>query len=657
MKLIHKQAKREDGSDDLTFVLSDETKDRYGDIIEADGWDLANFRRNPVALFGHDQGTPIGFWEDLRVEGARLLGRLQLAAKGTSQRIDEIISLIEQGILRAVSVGFLPKEQEPLDGGGVRYKRQELLETSVVSVPANPAALAVAKQMNLSPETVRDVWGEDARRDFEAMVRKTTGVPADPSRNPAPEGTITMNAPTGGFQPGTTLQARIEHARNREAALQTELRGHIEKLGDSPTKEQVEMTDTLNATIERTQAVLRSLLDAEQRLAVATSVVAANPADDGKPKVWAQPAKKVEPLDFLMRAFSCQVKAHVEQVSPVEVLANAYGEGDITTRALLDITTKAAVAPADTATSAWAGVLTQTAIADFFELLLPQSVYPGLSNAGLRLDMDNNNSMTLPTRDATPTVAGSFVGEGAPIPVRRAGFSSISIGPKKMAVITTFTREMAERSVPQIEQLLRDAIQEDTAISIDTVLLDANPATSVRPAGIRNGITTAAGTAGGTLAAALTDLKGMLSSLMTATNNNVRKPVFLLNPLQRLGLTFLQDASGGFVFRDEINNGRLVGAQVIESGTVPSGVAILVDAADFVTVTGDTPRFNVSDQATLHMEDTTPLAIGTAGSPNTVAAPVRSLYQTDSLALRMILPMNWAFRRTGMAVERTAVTW
>jgi hypothetical protein len=50
-----------------------------------------------------------------------------------------------------------------------------------------------------------------------------------------------------------------------------------------------------------------------------------------------------------------------------------------------------------------------------------------------------------------------------------------------------------------------------------------------------------------------------------------------------------------------------------------------VDAADFFTASGDEPRFDVSDQATLHMEDTTPLAIGTAGSPNTVAAPVRSI--------------------------------
>jgi hypothetical protein len=57
------------------------------------------------------------------------------------------------------------------------------------------------------------------------------------------------------------------------------------------------------------------------------------------------------------------------------------------------------------------------------------------------------------------------------------------------------------------------------------------------------------------------------------------------------------------------------------------------------------------------MEDTSPAQIGTAGAPNVVAAPVQSMFQTDALALRMILPMSWAMRRTGVLVERTAVTW
>ncbi len=44
----------------MTYVLSDATVDRYGDIIEPTGWMLDNFRRNPIALFGHQGSFPIG---------------------------------------------------------------------------------------------------------------------------------------------------------------------------------------------------------------------------------------------------------------------------------------------------------------------------------------------------------------------------------------------------------------------------------------------------------------------------------------------------------------------------------------------------------------------------------------------------------------------
>jgi hypothetical protein len=48
------------GGDGLDFVLSDATVDRYGDIIDAKGWDLTNFKKNPIALFGHSSASRSG---------------------------------------------------------------------------------------------------------------------------------------------------------------------------------------------------------------------------------------------------------------------------------------------------------------------------------------------------------------------------------------------------------------------------------------------------------------------------------------------------------------------------------------------------------------------------------------------------------------------
>ena len=114
--------------------------------------------------------------------------------------------------------------------------------------------------------------------------------------------------------------------------------------------------------------------------------------------------------------------------------------------------------------------------------------------------------------------------------------------------------------------------------------------------------------------------------------------------------------TGIFPFRDEIRGGTLNTIPIINSATVPAKTMILVDAADFVVAGGEAPRMDVSDQATLHEEDTAPLAL-VSGSPGTVASPQRSLFQTNSLALRMVLPLNWLMRRTGVVAWTQNVTW
>ena len=227
-----------------------------------------------------------------------------------------------------------------------------------------------------------------------------------------------------------------------------------------------------------------------------------------------------------------------------------------------------------------------------------------------------------------------------------------------MAVITSWTREIDEHSVPAIEGLLRDAVQEDTAVSLDAILLDSNPATVIRPAGLFNGVAALTATAGGGLTALTGDIKALTGAIITGTLGNVRNPRWLMNPQQvnTAGLTSAAN-TGVFPFRDEINQGRLGGWPIIEAGTIPLGTVAVIDAADFVAVGGDAPRFEISDQATLHLEDTTPADIGTPGTPPVVAAPVKSMWQTDSLALRLILPVNWTIRRAGVIAWTQNVTW
>jgi HK97 family phage major capsid protein len=289
-------------------------------------------------------------------------------------------------------------------------------------------------------------------------------------------------------------------------------------------------------------------------------------------------------------------------------------------------------------------------------LLMPQAILTRLAGKGLALSFGSAGRIIIPTRSRTPTLAGSFVGEGLAIPVRQGAFTTQTLTPKKLAVISTWTREMGDHSTPAIEGLIREAIQQDTSVAIDTVLIDANAATAIRPAGLLNGVTVTTATAGGGIAALIGDITALLGALTTNTYGNVRSPAFLVNPTDMLRASLLQATNTGiFPFQAQIAAGSLNGVPLIDSSTVPAKTMILVDAADFVVVGGEAPRMELSDQATLHMEDTSPAEL--VASPSTVAAPQRSLFQTDSIALRMVLPLNWVQRRTGTVAWTQNVSW
>lgn len=132
-----------------TFVMSSESVDRTGDIIRVKGWELSDFKSSPVAMYGHDHTIPpVGLWKNVRVVGKQLLGDLQLAKEGTSDLIDTIRKLVEQRILNAVSVGFMPVEANPRKGGGYEFTKSILTECSLVNVGCNPDALAIIKAIN-----------------------------------------------------------------------------------------------------------------------------------------------------------------------------------------------------------------------------------------------------------------------------------------------------------------------------------------------------------------------------------------------------------------------------------------------------------------------------------------------------------------------------
>lgn len=623
---------------ELDFVLSDDTKDRYGDVIQAEGWDLRSFKRNPIALFNHNSDFPIGSWENVRVEGNRLIGRLKLAASGTSERIDELIRLVEQGILRAVSVGFKPLETEKLGTGpGLRFLKQELLETSLVSVPANPSAVQLARSLHVSDDTLRMVFGRSAD-EGQAMQRR--GLNGEHAATPSLRKPQTMSTP---------LAKRIEDAQNELVRSKDELTNHLAIDDADPI-----ITEELSDRIERQTSALSALQRAEAALAARSQptgtalVPAATPGAPAIRRPLGVQAKETKPGDLIVRAAVCHALAHVTGKSVEHHLEDRYRDHEAT-----HIVAKAAVAGATTTQSGWAAELVETAMADFLSSLRPVSIYPRLAELGTRLTFGPNaGAIKIPSRATSPSISGSFVAEGAPIPVRKLGLTSLTLSPKKMGVISVFTREIARYSNPAIEGLIREEILADTAVTLDSLLLDATASSSSRPAGLTNGVTAVTETAGGGYEAILADIANLAAPFDTA--NAGRNLALLMNPAQarKVRMTAGPNSSGfdwANQFLDEFT--------VIVSTTVPAGKVYMIDAADFVTAAGDTPEFDVSDQTVLHMEDTSPAQIAATGTPNTVSAPAQSMFQTASIALRMLLDVSWGMRRTGMVQYVEDVTW
>ncbi len=634
MTIIHKEVAERDG---LDFVLSDETLDRYGDIIVAKGWDLRNFKKNPIALFGHSGDFPIGNWSNVRVEGGKLIGTLVLAAKGTSARIDELISLVEQGILRAVTVGFRPLAAEPIDKekpyGGQRYTKQELLETSLVSVPANPAAIALAKSLHVSDETLVLAFGEQA--DVKRRDLTTTGEHADTTsadltrsradRQPRPKGT-TMK----------TLSQRIEDA-------QTELTAKKDKLAELTGADDIDndAVEAINGEIDVLERTVTNLKASETK--IGTNAVSAVPATVRRPLGTGQ--KELSGLDLMVRAAVVKGVAHFGGMTIDKALEQRYPGHEATA-----VIVKADQTIGTTTVSGWASELVQTVNAGFVDALMPYSIYPALRSRGIGLSFDGIGTVSIPSRTAGGA-GGGFVAEGSPIRVGRITTAATTMTPRKLGVIVPFSRELAKRSTPAIEALVRQAILEDTAVILDTALLDATAESTARPAGLLNGVSaTASGYGGGDYQAVLADFRALLAPFFAA--NAADNITVIMNPAQGLALSMMPGPDGVIgsfmaAIRDRVT--------FLESTTVTAGRLIALRNSDFATALGDAPEFDVSEQATVHMEDTTPLEI--ADASGTHADPIRSFFQTATIGVRMLMDVSWKMRRAGMVRWIDSTSW
>jgi hypothetical protein len=340
----------------------------------------------------------------------------------------------------------------------------------------------------------------------------------------------------------------------------------------------------------------------------------------GEPRIALDPSdrtKRLRPVDYLFRSAVCHLRADKRDLGTT--CKSIYGDDRITPTLLQ----RAASTPATVATPAWAGIVAQQVVSSLLQEIVSISAGAALLTAALQINFDRKQSIRLPSRLVDPAYAGTWLGEGAPIPVYQFPISAgVTLVPHKLAVISVFTREMIETS--NIEEFVRSMLSESAALALDKALFSSAADDGITPGGILNGVAALPATAAGGSKrdAMVSDLEALVQAI--ANKGGGANPVFIAAPAQAIAM--------------KANVGPDFDADILASTALPAGTVICVEARSVVaTITAAAPEFSIADATLLQMADN-PVDV-VAGSPT------RSVFQIDSTALKMVLrSLDWKLR-------------
>lgn len=348
--------------------------------------------------------------------------------------------------------------------------------------------------------------------------------------------------------------------------------------------------------------------------------------------------KRLRPSDVLVRSAVCELlrqptgKGTFEGVE--RVLARRYSSCPATSAYIA----RTATNPAQTGVVGWAAELVDAAVIDFIENDMQRSSgFAQLASRALTVTLDGFGSVKIPSRSSPLSLMGAWIGESASKPVYAGVLGAATLVPYKLAAVSVFSEEMMLYS--QIELLVRESLSHDLSCLLDTTIFDAAAVSAgIRPAGLFNSATSVTASAlTPANEAMIADLRGLANAV--AGGNPDASIAFVVNPAQALRIGILAP---------QYQN-------LIVSGYMPAGSVGAIDVGGIAMIVGQ-PTFRISTDAVLHM-DTAATALSATGSPNTVAAPMASLYQADLVALRCVLRAGWIKRRAAATALVTGAIW
>ena len=323
--------------------------------------------------------------------------------------------------------------------------------------------------------------------------------------------------------------------------------------------------------------------------------------------------------------------ARLDGVSAVGIAHRRWGQ----TSPQLVEAIKAAVTGGGTDSGEWGAELVHIDryTGDFIDYLYALTVFDRLP---LREVPANIN---IAGQDGTAT--GYWVGQSKSIPVSKADFSDVNLTPLKVGALAVVSKELLRDSSPSAEMLVRDALGNASAQRVDqTFLSNVAASAGVSPAGILNGLS--AGTSSGNdVDAVIADIKALYAPFISANNASGLYYVTTESLAKSLGL--MQNALGQDAFPGiTASGGTLKGDPLIGGGNVGAGDFILLKPSDIYKIGDRGVEVSLSTEAAIQMDD----APNGASDAPTANTSVVSMFQTESVAIKVVRPLNYAKRRS-----------
>lgn len=371
--------------------------------------------------------------------------------------------------------------------------------------------------------------------------------------------------------------------------------------------------------------------------------------------------QKLEPGQQFARYAMCLTAAKGDTEKAFRIATTHYPEDEAIVNTLkaqshsgrsLETVMKATVEAGTTLDTTWAAPLVeyQNFAGDFVEFLRPQTILGQFGTNG----RPALSRIPFNVRIAGQTSGGEgyWVGEGAPKPLTAFDFNSVNLRWAKVANIAVLTEELMRFSNPSAELLVRNALADALRARLDIDFI--NPAKAavadVSPASITNGV--AGIPSSGTDADAVRADLNALWAPFIAANNPPTTAVYIMSSSRALAVSMMMNPLGQQEFTGlTMNGGTLGGVPVIVSEYAGSNV-ILVNARDIWLADDGGFTIDASREASLQMLDNP-----TNNSATGTATTMVSMFQTDSVAIRVERYINWAKRRASAVQLLTGVYW